>query len=60
MSNRKKKRRIYAMSKMHHESRHWLTDDEYAWEFMLPVGREFGSPDYERLAKSDRLDASTE
>ena len=43
------------MFKMYHESRHWLTDEEYAWEFVLPVGREFGSPDYERLAKLDAV-----
>ena len=55
MNNRKKKHRIYAMFRMYHESRNWLTDEVYAWEFMLPVGREFGSPDYERLAKLDAV-----
>jgi len=30
-----------------------LTDEESAWESMAPVGREFGSPDYERLTRLD-------
>ncbi|RJG02640.1 hypothetical protein [Noviherbaspirillum sedimenti] len=55
MNHRKKKHRIYAMSKTYHESRHWLTDEEYAWKFMRPVGREFASPDFERLAELDAL-----
>jgi hypothetical protein len=32
-----------------------MTDEEYAWDRMPPVGREFGSPDYERLAALDAL-----
>ncbi len=31
----------------------WMSAEERAWEYMAPVGREFGSPDYERLAQED-------
>ena len=55
MKNRFKKKRIYAMTLAFKESRYWMTDEEYAWEFAPPVGREFGSPDYERLTASDAL-----
>jgi hypothetical protein len=34
-----------------------LTDEMRAWDNMAPVGREFGSPDFERLAKLDNLAA---
>ncbi len=30
-------------------------DDMAAWENMRPVGREWGSPDYERLSRIDDL-----
>lgn len=32
-----------------------LTAEDRAWLDMAPVGREFGSPDYERLAQLDVL-----
>jgi hypothetical protein len=32
------------------------SDEDKAWETMAPVGREFGSPDYERLAQQDALE----
>jgi len=35
-----------------------MTDEEYAWERMPPVGREFGSPDWERLAARDIAESS--
>lgn len=31
----------------------WWSAEDRAWESMTPVGREFGSPDYERLMKED-------
>jgi hypothetical protein len=31
-----------------------LSDEDRAWDNMAPVGREFGSPDYERLMEQDR------
>ncbi len=30
-----------------------LTEEDHAWLNMAPVGREFGSPDYERLSVMD-------
>lgn len=32
------------------------SDDDRAWDNMAPVGREFGSPDYERLMEQDRAE----
>ena len=32
------------------------SDEDKAWETMAPVGREFGSPDYELLALQDELE----
>lgn len=31
----------------------WWSAEDRAWESMAPIGREFGSPDYERLMKED-------
>lgn len=59
MKSRSKKRQLYAKVKLFRESRFWMTDEEYSWEFMRPVGREFGSPDYERLAAIDAAAART-
>lgn len=33
-----------------------LSDEDRAWENMAPVGREFGSPDYEKLMEQDRVE----
>ncbi|MDO8778002.1 MAG: hypothetical protein Q7K57_56655 [Burkholderiaceae bacterium] len=33
-----------------------LSDEDRAWDNMPPVGREFGSPDYERLMEQDRTE----
>jgi hypothetical protein len=33
-----------------------LSDEDNAWETMAPVGREFGSPDYERLTQQNALE----
>lgn len=50
MSTRTNKRRIYAMfgSRFNGQSL-WRSAKEQAWLDMAPLGREFGSPDYERL-----------
>lgn len=32
------------------------SDEDRAWDNMAPVGREFGSPDYERLMEQDRAE----
>lgn len=50
MNSRRNKRRIYAL--FHHRvhgNRLWRSAEEQAWLDVAPVGREFGSPDYERL-----------
>lgn len=33
-----------------------LSEEDRAWDNMAPVGREFGSPDYERLMEQDRAE----
>ena len=50
MSNRTNKRRIYQLlhSRFHGKTL-WRSAEEQAWLDVAPVGREFGSPDYERL-----------
>jgi hypothetical protein len=50
MKNRIKKRRIYDRHQVSYIRR---TAEEQAWLDMVPVGREFGSKDYERLARLD-------
>lgn len=55
MKNRLKKRRLYAMTKAFKESRFWRTAEEQAWLSIAPVGREFGSPVYERIEAAKRL-----
>lgn len=32
----------------------YISPEDRAWDNMLPVGREFGSPDYERITTLDR------
>ena len=49
MKNRLRKRWLYAKVLAFKQARHWMIQEEYAWEFMPPVGRECGSPDYNRL-----------
>jgi len=50
MSTRTNKRRIYAMFDSRFHGRSLLRSaEEQAWLDVAPVGREFGSPDYERL-----------
>lgn len=43
MKHRLKKRQLYARVLTFKQARHWMTDEEYAWEFMPAVGSEFGS-----------------
>lgn len=51
MNARKNKRRIYGVFYLRfREPRLWKRSaEEQAWLDVAPVGREFGSPDYERL-----------
>ncbi|WP_232834482.1 DUF2442 domain-containing protein [Rhodoferax ferrireducens] len=55
MNSTKRKRSI---NQLFHERFHsarffWRSSEERAWENMAPVGREFGSPDYDRLMQQD-------
>lgn len=49
MKNRLRKQRLYARVWAFKRARYWMTDEQYAWERISPVGREFGSPDFEHL-----------
>jgi hypothetical protein len=53
MNNRTRKRLIDWRRKFPREFVFVRTAEELAWESMAPVGREFGSPDYERLTQLD-------
>lgn len=54
MSTRTNKRRIYAMFDSRFSGKpFWRSAEEQAWLDVAPVGREFGSPDYERLQVLD-------
>jgi hypothetical protein len=52
MKNRLKKRQI---CERYRNRPLWWTAEERAWFDMVPVGREFGSKDYERLSQLDAL-----
>lgn len=50
MSTRTNKRRIYTLfDRRIHGKSLWQSAEEQAWLDAAPIGREFGSPDYERL-----------
>lgn len=34
----------------------WKSLEDLSWDNMVPVGREFGSPDYERLTALDAIE----
>lgn len=55
MNSRTTKRRIYARYRLRGKTI-WLTAEERAWLNITPIGREFGSKNYERL---EILDAFT-
>lgn len=58
MSTRTNKRRIYAMfDRRFGGNPFWRSAEEQAWLDVAPVGREFGSPDYERLQILDMYEA---
>lgn len=52
MKNRKNKHRLYKLWFQDSPFPRWSAEDR-AWDSMAPVGREFGSPDYERLMELD-------
>lgn len=55
MNSRKRKRIVgkLFLSRFNHPRFLWRSSEEQAWLNMVPVGREFGSPDYERLMDLD-------
>lgn len=54
MNARMNKRRIYTLFYLRfHGQCMWRSAEEQAWLDVAPVGREFGSPDYERLETLD-------
>lgn len=55
MSARKIKRRISNLmyGRLYNANFIWRSAEDHAWDSMAPVGREFGSPDYERLIEQD-------
>lgn len=54
MNARSNKRRInQRFYGRFHASFIWRSAEDWAWDNMTPVGREFGSPDYERLSILD-------
>lgn len=57
MSARSNKNRVSGLfyGRFHGRFR-WMSADEQLWESAAPVGREFGSPDYERLMREDLED----
>ncbi|WP_341909980.1 hypothetical protein [Polaromonas sp. YR568] len=58
MSIRKNKRRISQLRNGQFNRKVWpWSAEEQAWLDVAPVGREFGSPDYERLEILDLYEA---
>lgn len=55
MNSRKRKRIVGKLfhSRFNHPRFLWRSSEEQAWLNMAPVGREFGSPAYERLMDLD-------
>lgn len=55
MNSTKRKRSINQLfhQRFHNARFFWRSAEDRAWENMAPVGREFGSPDYDRLMQQD-------
>ena len=54
MSSRSNKRRVANLFyRRFHSAFLWRSAEEYEWLNAAPVGREFGSPDYEKLMEQD-------
>ncbi|MHB1201200.1 MAG: hypothetical protein ACYCZ6_16925 [Polaromonas sp.] len=58
VNSRKRKRRVSQLfhSRLHSARFFWESAEDGAWDYMAPVGREFGSPDYDRLMQQDLAD----
>lgn len=53
-SNRKWRARLHRMQRGANSRRHERALEDRLWDQMVPVGREFGSPDFERLMAEDQ------
>jgi len=55
MNQRRRKRTVKELfhNRLYNNRFVWWSEVDRAWERMAPVGREFGSPDYDRLMKDD-------
>ena len=55
MNSRKRKRFVHRLfhGRFHNRDFVWRSAEENAWLNTAPVGREFGSPDFERLMQQD-------
>jgi hypothetical protein len=58
VNSRNRKRQVNQLlhGRLHSSGFFWRSAEEMAWENMAPVGREFGSPDYDRLMQQDHND----
>jgi hypothetical protein len=58
MNSRKRKQDVlqHFFARLHNPALRWSSAEDRAWDNMVPVGREFGSPDYEKLMQQDELE----
>lgn len=58
MNSRKRKRSLSQLfhARLHNSRFFWQSAEDRDWLNMAPVGREFGSPDYNRLTQQDFSD----
>lgn len=58
MNSRKRKRSVSQLfhSRFHNSRFFWQSAEDSDWLNMAPVGREFGSPDYDRLMQQEVSD----
>jgi hypothetical protein len=61
LSLRKRKKRIHHLlhGRIYPTLFIWRSREEQTWLDMVPIGREFGSKDFERLMEFDSQDAAT-
>lgn len=60
MSQRQRKRTVSKLfhNRMYNTRFIWWSAEDRAWANLAPIGREFGSPDYERLEQDGLLPVS--
>lgn len=58
VNSKKRKRSVYQLfrGRFRDTRSSWESAEDRAWNNMAPVGREFGSPDYDRLMQQDFID----